>query len=133
MQIPGPPRRRQRDPMSGLVDVVLLLLVFFLLVGTLEPPSPLPVTPPEAAPGERLPDGRLRLVLAADGRLALAGVPITRAELDAEIAARVADEPGRAIAVEADADTPSGTLLDLLAILRAQGVDALSLITRESP
>ncbi|NKN31662.1 ExbD/TolR family protein [Marichromatium bheemlicum] len=133
MQIPAPPRRGQRDPMSGLVDVVLLLLVFFLLVGTLETPSPLSVTPPEAAPGEPLPDGRLRLVLAADGRIALAGVPLTRAELDAEIAARLADEPGRTIAIEADANTPSGTLLEVLAILRAQGIDALSLITRESP
>ncbi|MBK1702904.1 ExbD/TolR family protein [Thiococcus pfennigii] len=129
MRLPPRPSYRPREPIGPLVDIVFLLLIFFLLAGTLEPVAPLEVAPPQAArPGEPF-DGPIRVQLAADGRLGLDGQVLSDAALAAAIDARLAAaETQPAIQIEADGGAPSGVVLDLLGRLRAVGAERLALV-----
>lgn len=51
-----------------MINVVFLLVIFFLLAGELRPADPLAVAPPEIAAGDQ-PGGWLSLSVAEDGRL----------------------------------------------------------------
>ena len=44
-----PPPRRPFEAMVPLINIVFLLLIFFLLAGTIAPQSPVDVTLPEGA------------------------------------------------------------------------------------
>ena len=90
MQIPPSRRRRGvRENVVPLINVVFLLLIFFLLAGTLRGPVPFEIEPPIAggAGGGRLEPGTERVLhLARDGRLALAGEEVALAELPTALA-----------------------------------------------
>ena len=65
----GRRRRPHREPIVPLINVVFLLLIFFMLVGSVRPSEPLAVELPRAAAGkEPGRDGRV-LYLGADGAL----------------------------------------------------------------
>jgi biopolymer transport protein ExbD len=132
MRLPAPPSRPVREPIGPLVDVVFLLLVFFLLAGTLEPVPPLRVEPPRSQSartesGEHRP---LTLLLAGDGRVGLDGQVVDPGEFASRLAVPLAEQPGRPVRLIADAEAGSGGVLMLLAELRRLGAGEIALVTR---
>ena len=107
---------RQRPGLTSLVDVVFLLLMFFLLAGTLRVSGPFDVHTPEGD-GARIAEATSVIVwLAADGRLALGDETTS---LD-ELAERLSAEPGKIelVQLRADAGARALDLLPLLEMLR---------------
>lgn len=111
-----------------LINVVFLLLIFFMLTGTLRPPEAMDVALPTVAgnqPDASRPD---RPVLGLDptGRIALNGriVPLAALRrLDAR----------EGIEIRADREVPARILLDLLEHLDEAGVPHVDLVTRRDP
>ena len=116
-----------------LINVVLLLLVFFLLTGTIEPKEALPIALPEAAAGTRLEAAGLTLLVAADGRVALEDEPVEVDALGARLAQLTAGADLLSLTVRADAATPASRLMPLLQMARAAGFDRVRLVTVASP
>lgn len=103
---------RPRPPMdSGLaiVNIVLLLVFFFLTTGSLSPSQKVPVLLPETSmlPLDLLP--KPLLIVDTEGGLTLDGVAVARGGL----AAALGDQP--ALHVLADRTGNAGTLLEILA------------------
>jgi biopolymer transport protein ExbD len=115
-----PPRPRRGESVVPLINIVFLLLVFFLLTATIAPPEPLPVTPPEAAGAEAALEAVV-LHVGADGSLALG------AARDDAALARIAADPPPALTVRADAALDGAAFADLLARLQAAGVGTVRL------
>lgn len=120
--------RRPSENIVPLINVVFLLLVFFILTGSLRPPPALdvelpreradaPLTPPEA--------GVPSLSLATTGEMAFQGASIDAAGLERALRAH----PIRALALRADANTPARIVLPLLESLEASGVEQIDLVT----
>jgi biopolymer transport protein ExbD len=109
------------------VDVVFLLLVFFLLAGVLRPTPPLEVTPPEGRIGEAADPAARTVWLAADGRVAVAD-EVLPAAIAAEFLARGTGGP---VELRADADARARDLLPLLEALRAAGISDIELVVRD--
>ncbi|GGA57510.1 hypothetical protein GCM10011499_29620 [Pelagibacterium lentulum] len=107
-----------------MINVVFLMLIFFLVAGTIAPPvdpnvalaatQKAPQSPPLAA-----------LLLDAEGQASWHGTPIT---LDAFVQnhAPREDEPLR---LGADRDLPADMLIDVLGQLRALGIADIVLVT----
>lgn len=110
MDIPPPPRRPRGEMILPMINVVFLLLIFFLMAAELRPPEPVEVERPRAAAGQP-PEARPALVLARDGT-----VHFGAAEGEAAFAALAAAAPDRAV-------------LQVLADGRA-GADALARVMR---
>ncbi|MEM8575641.1 MAG: biopolymer transporter ExbD [Pseudomonadota bacterium] len=118
-------RQARREPTIALINIVFLLLVFFLISGTLARPleSDLTLVETESLPPTGLPDA---LVVHADGRMSYRGAEIASAAAylaaappDATLSTRLV--PDRAL--------PATTLIRLGRDLRAAGVETVLIVT----
>jgi biopolymer transport protein ExbD len=130
--------KKQRRPVENvvpLINVVFLLLIFFMLAGSLRPVEPFAVELPQAA-GEREAAERGAeieaegsvLFVAASGELALDGQRLDEATLLTALAARSGDS---SLELRADAGIPARRFLPLLGRLRAAGVAELELVVAD--
>ncbi|MBX3570561.1 MAG: biopolymer transporter ExbD [Rhizobiaceae bacterium] len=122
--LPPPAQRRRHDFTLTMINIVFLLLLFFLTTGSLtnrdEAQSGVPVT--SDLPLERLP--RPLLLLQTDGTLALDGhrVTIETAGAAARQALAAIGKPDAALNLLADPSIPASTLLTLAERLRSDGL-----------
>ena len=134
MRIAPPPRRALSEPLLPMINVVFLLLVFFLLAATLARPAPFPVTPPEAHSDTAPDSGALTLYLDAQGEAgfgAARGAGALAALGQAAGAARAqCGDCANTLQLRADAEVSGAALADLLPQLSALGFRDLSLVVR---
>lgn len=119
----APPRQRP-EPTIALINIVFLMLIFFLVAGSLAPPLDPSLTLVRTADldGAEPPDA---LVLAADGTLGFRGAAV---EAGAWLAGL--DEAARArVRLVPDRDVPAARLLAVAAELRAAGAGQVVLVT----
>lgn len=134
MDFRDPPRRRPEENLLPMINVIFLLLIFFLISARLTTPEPFAVTPPEAMT-EAEAQGDFTLYIAADGLLAYRD-----AQGDAALSA-IADSradhcaitnclttPPR-LTLRADSALPAQSLAALLPRLPALGFDGIELVT----
>ena len=130
MDLPPPPRRPRGESIVPMINVVFLLLVFFLMTATIAPPDPFDVTPPESSAGSE-PDLDQPLHVAADGRLVwgeLRGPRVVQAIADA----RAEAPTPKPLAIRADRDVAATRIARLLAELARAGVTESQLIAEPS-
>jgi len=120
-------RRRQtsrREPTIALINIVFLMLVFFLVAGTVAQPldGTLNLVRTSDLDGAAPPDA---LVVHPDGRMSFRGIEI--ASIEAFLAARA---PGDgAVRVVPDRDLPAARLVEIGAALSAAGAEQVVLVT----
>lgn len=135
MQFRRPTRRPDSEErVLPLINVVFLLLIFFMLAGRLSEAELFEVTPPEsagageaAAPEEA--EGT-ELLLAADGRLALNGEALDPGGLKATLVERGVARAGGPVTLKADAEAEALAVVAVMETLRAAGLSNVQLITQ---
>lgn len=112
-----------------LINVVFLLLIFFMLAGRLSTSDPFEIEPPHSR-SEQPPEAQtLEILVAADGRLALDNRVVEETQLRTTLQQRLNEQPDLRIRLRADgrADTPD--IVGLMELLREAGVASLHLLT----
>lgn len=125
-------RRRIRardDGVLPLINIVFLLLVFFMVAGQLERTDPFEVSPPESEQESGRSTGLLIVTLAADGRLAIDGAPATRVEAITRARERLRAEPMQEVHLRVDAGVDTLEVLALADDLQRAGAGELYLMT----
>lgn len=130
MDFHTPRARRSEEPVLPLVNIVFLLLIFFMLAGSLAAQDPVPAEPPRSSVEAQLSDRDLVIVLGADGALAVDGAAAARAELSPALEAALRDRPDRAVWLKADANADSLDVIVLLEALQDTGLERVQLVTR---
>ena len=129
MKVPSPKRATRSDiDMVPMINFAFLLLIFFMLAGTLVPAQKMPIDPPRSAlstPAD--PSGNVLLVT-ADGRVGFAGEVLSATELPARIALWRKEHPQEPLRVKADAAVDATHVIQLLQSLRASGIEHVSLL-----
>ena len=124
------PRRPPGENIVPLINIVFLLLVFFLLAGTLAPRPPFEI---EAIETRESPPAELTasaLFVSASGRLFYRGRPTGLAELPGLVeAAHDADEP---FEIVLDRRLRAELLFPIVATLAEAGVARIRLLTERS-
>ncbi|MFC5583590.1 ExbD/TolR family protein [Nitratireductor kimnyeongensis] len=133
LRLARPKQPRQRESTIALINIVFLMLIFFLVAGTLTPPLDNDVSlisTVEADPSEPpnalfvTQEGEMRLRgTATDAQ----GFMLARAETLGEEAARQLE-----IKVAADRDLPAAKLVDIVGALKAAGASRISIITERA-
>ena len=128
IRIPTPHRPRKQESTIALINVVFLMLIFFLIAGTLAPPRDPEVSfiTTKSAENATPPD---MLFVAADGATSWRGEPL---DLDAELPSLVERHAGAPFRVAADRDLPAEVLVDLVGRLRTAGIDSIVLVTEHA-
>ncbi|MGQ0699825.1 MAG: ExbD/TolR family protein [Panacagrimonas sp.] len=133
MKLPRPASRSVRgDEMLPLINVVFLLMMFFMLVGAVSAPEALDVQPARSSRLSTADNDRRSLLVSADGQLALGGEIFSPAELAEQAASWRAQHPGETLQVKADAAADAQGLVAILGVLRAAGVDRVRLLAADA-
>lgn len=125
------PTEASRSELSvvPLVNVVFLLLVFFMLVGQIVPPEPLAVEPPRSVSGEDDTGQTVKILVTRDGRISLDLEVIPESQLIDRVSRIVAGRPSASFQIKADADADGVDMIRTMEQLRAAGVERLTLLT----
>ena len=118
-------------PLTPLIDVVFLLLLFFMLTTTFSQLDFLRIQLPQGdaeAPGA---ETRINLAIDAMGEYYLDGRPLaTESEaLGGQIQAALEAQPDAVVYIHAHALTPHQSVIHLMAQARAQGVQQIRVAT----
>lgn len=111
-----------------LINVVFLLLVFFMVAGRLTADDPFPLEPPRSA-SEGPPTEGLLIALGPGGELALDGAMMGEADLLTAVQGQLARAPQTEIRVKADGGAQAAGLVALLGHLRKAGAETVMLMT----
>lgn len=123
------PPRRQFETLVPLINVVFLLLIFFLLAGSMKPSENVAVSLPEGTLNDREKDVPTTLIVEADGFVWL-GDRVMDAKLSgAMVEKHLKDTNTKRVAIKADADAPAEAVLQLMEGLREAGVEQVTIMT----
>ncbi|MEZ5543160.1 MAG: biopolymer transporter ExbD [Pseudomonadota bacterium] len=130
--------RSEQEAMSEinvtpLVDVMLVLLVIFIVTAPLmtravhvELPETAATAPVEQAP-------HVHVSMDAQGAAFIDNRPLALEALEAELAARLAAQPGLTVQVHGDERTPYGSMALLMSVIQRAGATRVDLVTVPLP
>lgn len=129
---------RKRRPLilelTPLIDVVFLLLIFFMVSTTfVNEPSALELDLPTSSSSDVIPQGEdVGIDLMADGRVFVDGKGVTIDELRATLRQIARDAPATQVVVRGDAGVDVQRLVDVLSVAHDLGLSSFSLATESS-
>lgn len=122
MDFSAPKKRRASEPILPMINVVFLLLIFFLLSSQIAPRTPFAVAPPKLENGEASAPEAV-LFMAANGQLHFFGAE--GGDAMAAVAAQAAKL--ESLTLRADAEVPARAVAALITRLREAGINAVTL------
>lgn len=121
-------RSHKREPTIALINVVFLMLVFFMVAGTLAQPTDAQLQLVKTADLDRIPPANV-LVIQSDGHMLRAGKTI---ETLAVFYARLPDPAKADIRVMPDRALPAARLIELAAELSDLGAGKVLIIAERA-
>ncbi len=125
---PRPPPRKEPG-LAPMIDVVFLLLIFFMLAGQIQYSGAVQIQPPASMSDATSAQKQIELIIDMDGALYLEGQKIEPQTLPSVLQKNWQTERP-AFLVKADADLPVATLYPVLKDLKDSGVLHAALATR---
>ncbi len=125
-----PPRKSlmSDDRILPLINVVFMLLIFFMLAGRFSATDPFEIEPARSAseaPGQLEP---LVVLIGADGRIGIGNEVVTRDALAREVGSRAGNGPAT-IRLKADGRADASQVIAVMELIRDAGGDKLKLLT----
>lgn len=133
MRFEAPRPRNDEERILPLINVVFLLLIFFMLAGRIAATDPFEVTPPSSTSETPAGSKDILVVMGADGRLALDGETVRREALQASVAERLTERNPARVRFKADSRAEAAEVVAVMEILREAGVERLKLLTVPAP
>lgn len=124
---PARPARSATENIVPMINVVFLLLIFFLMTAQIAPPDPFEITPPDLSQSDTVSEGDFTVYVGADGRLSVDG--IEGADALTRAANRIA---GASVILRADAGVAAGRFADIMRQLSEAGAETVQLVTTEA-
>lgn len=122
MQLLNKKRRQITINITSLIDVVLLLLIFFMVsTNFIEQPG-IKLDLPEAESAASSAKNELEIIIQSDGSIFFNGQPITIDELRDQFGKISSGVSEQSLLLKADESVPHGTVVEIMDIARVQGV-----------
>jgi biopolymer transport protein ExbD len=122
-----PKRATLSIDMAPLIDVVFLLLIFFMLTSSFVPPS-VPLTLPQAAPGAPSEAAKVVVSLDANGGMSIAEKPVADSEFEPALRAALDQNATATVHFRGDTSVDYGAFLKLISRARAAGASQFHLV-----
>ncbi len=124
---------RELVNITPLIDVVFILLVFFMLAGAIEPAEPFPLAPAASSSEIRGDVQDFVVLVDADGRIALDDRALSRDELVTAVREALTNRPGALIQLKPDAEAEAVTVIRIMEEIRDAGAAYIVLLTVGRP
>ncbi|MEM6827227.1 MAG: biopolymer transporter ExbD [Pseudomonadota bacterium] len=126
-------RRKRRNivllNVTPLIDVVFILLVFFMLAGSIEPEDAFPVTPAASLSEKRGDIQDLVVLVSKEGEVAINDKAIARGELEPEIRRILTEQAEALIQLKPDAGAKAKEVIAIMEDIRSGGAAYIVLLT----
>lgn len=129
-------RREKRVTLNitPLIDVLFLLLIFFMVTGTFKRAGELELRLPESTSSTPAEEGgeirNVELILTESGLLQLDGEDITFRDLKSHLVTIHSEEPAQGLLIKAEAGVRHGQVVRVLDIVRDAGFPGIGLGTK---
>ena len=124
-------KKRARSPnLVPLINIVFLLLIFFMLTGTLKRSDIFDISPPESTTGADAEAPELVLLISKSNKLALNNQNIEFSELYTKLLNIVQEYPLQEVLIKADGKAASGTLSKVINVIREAGIKRAAIVTK---
>lgn len=130
---PKPSKSMGDDQLIPLINVVFLMLIFFMVAGHITRQNPIKLDPPQSInETHNDPDNQVEVSRTADGKLYLGADPVTSETLGEQLKQRfekAKDKEHFSVLVRVDGDTPVEQLQPLLMTIKEAGLTHVGLAT----
>ena len=124
-------KKRARSPnLVPLINIVFLLLIFFMLTGTLKRSDIFDISPPESSTGADAEAPELVLLISKSNKLALNNQNIEFSELNTKLLNIIQEYPIQEVLIKADGKANSGTLSKVINVMREAGIKRAAIVTK---
>jgi len=117
--------------LTPMIDMVFILLVFFLLTSVVLLPT-ITVNLPEAETGEEKPEVELTVTLKKDGTILLNDNPLQASEIIPELEKMQDQKTIKEVFIQSDESLPFGTVISVTDLIRQAGITAISFIVEKN-
>ncbi len=132
MQFPKSQSVDRDNQLLPLVNIVFLLLIFFLIAGQITRFEPIATHPPESSSDTAAHDDELIVSMDADGKLALNGEIMSAPAVIEAI--ELSPQQASVVRIKADAQVKAVRVIEMMEQLRNAGSQQINLLTaRRSP
>lgn len=119
-----------QEPMLPLINIVFLLLIFFMIAGSLQKLGPFDVEPPASQTADARPEDTIVIWFGTNGEI---GIDDLTGGLDRLSSMLPANYIGRPVEIRADRETEGAKVVTLLGRLQELGVEKVQLMTAIEP
>jgi len=124
-------RRRPALNVTSLIDVLFLLLIFFMVSSTFVEHPAIQLDLPRVSAAEEAQVDSLRLSITAEGEVYLDGEAVAFDALSGRLRQAVSEDPEKVLILEADRRVGYGTVIEAIDLARQAGVKRISAFTKE--
>ena len=113
--------------LTPMLDVVFIMLIFFIVTASFVKESGIDVSRPDAATAEVKERGNILIAITSQGEVWMDKRPVDVRALRANIERLHAENPQGAVVMQADRDSKNGLLIKVMDAARAAGVYEISI------
>ena len=129
MQLPAHQHEDETDAVLPLINVVFLLLIFFIMTGALTAVDYFNVDPPTSA---SLTEGDLDdtvILVGSDGRLAIDNSEVDEIDLQLSVSDKLTANADAIFRIKADGRVDAARVVEVMELIEAVGVQRVLLLT----
>lgn len=129
---PQPRKRNDDEGILPLTNVIFLLIIFFMLVGSLANPNALAIQPPRSASEAAAGNVGLLVEISTDGVIVVNEAIVDGDQLEATVGDFLLAHPNAPIQLKADGLTNASRVIAVMAELRDAGAEHIRLLTMDT-
>ena len=126
--------RKQGDQpkleMTPMIDVVFLLLIFFIVTTSFVKESGVEIERPESSAATPRPDAQVLVAISPEGAVWVDGSPVDAHRVGQQVADMLSDDGS--VVIQADRESTTGLLIEVMDRLREAGVDKVAVAASRS-
>jgi biopolymer transport protein ExbD len=122
-------RERDEDDinMTPMLDVVFIMLIFFIVTASFVKESGIDISRPDAATAERKERGNILVAISETGQIWIDKRQVDPRAVRANIERLHAENPQGAVVIQADENSKNGLLVQVMDAARLAGVESVSI------
>ena len=127
--IPRIKKKAKRDveiAIVNLVDVIFILLIFFIMTTTFSKETGVDISKPDASTASQLEKEHLQIGVSKDGTLHVHGRQVDIAMLQSLLRREKAEDPDKSVVIVADRYTGTGVIVDIMDQCNIAGIKKVS-------
>ena len=113
--------------MTPMLDIVFIMLIFFIVTTSFVKESGVTVNTPQAATAANQENANIFIAITASGEVWVDRRPVDPRSVRAIVARLHADNPEGSVIIQSDADSATGTLVDVMDQVRLAGVEGIAI------